>query len=105
MSPRILLLAAAFALGLAACDAPSESGAPVTPAGTGEPPPPIPVRFATWNTSLFDPAAGGLIARLERGDEAASHAFVAAEKSQLVISGAGEQGVFSVIAGGKVLHF
>lgn len=71
MSPRILLLAAAFALGLAACDAPSESGAPVTPAGTGEPPPPISVRFATWNTSLFDPAAGALIARLESGDEAA----------------------------------
>lgn len=36
-----------------------------------EPAPPI-LRVATYNTSLYDEADGGLIARLERGDEAAA---------------------------------
>ncbi len=70
MSPRILL-SAALALVLAACGPASGPGAPVSPAPADAPPPPVSVRFATWNTSLFDPVAGGLVARLERGDEAA----------------------------------
>ncbi|HMN35497.1 MAG TPA: endonuclease/exonuclease/phosphatase family protein [Chiayiivirga sp.] len=43
----------------------------MSPVPEDAPPPPVSVRFATWNTSLFDPVAGGLVARLERGDEAA----------------------------------
>lgn len=35
------------------------------------PPVPLTVRFATYNASLYDKEAGGLIARLERGDETA----------------------------------
>ncbi len=70
MSPRILLSAAALALGLVACGPSSGPGTPVNPAPP-DAPPPVSVRFATWNTSLFDPDAGGLVARLERGDAAA----------------------------------
>lgn len=70
MSLRILL-SAALALGLAACGPASGPDAPVSPVPEDAPPPPVSVRFATWNTSLFDPVAGGLVARLERGDEAA----------------------------------
>ncbi len=70
---RCLLAAAAAALGLLACGG-SPDPAPMSAAGpdaADAAPTPISVRFATWNTSLFDPVAGGLIARLERGDEAA----------------------------------
>lgn len=35
------------------------------------PPVPMTVRFATYNASLYDQEGGGLIARLERGDETA----------------------------------
>ncbi|MGE0208693.1 MAG: endonuclease/exonuclease/phosphatase family protein [Lysobacteraceae bacterium] len=45
----------------------------MSPVPEDAPPPPVSVRFATWNTSLFDPVAGGLVARLERGDEAAKN--------------------------------
>lgn len=72
MSLRILL-SAALALGLAACGPASGPDAPVSPVPEDAPPPPVSVRFATWNTSLFDPVAGGLVARLERGDEAAKN--------------------------------
>ncbi len=40
---------------------PDASAEPVTPA--------MPLRFATFNTSLFDETHGGLVARLDEGDE------------------------------------
>ncbi|MBW8366598.1 MAG: endonuclease/exonuclease/phosphatase family protein [Arenimonas sp.] len=64
---RIPLLTAAFlALWLAGCQSatdarPAASAPPVTAA--------MPLRFATFNTSLYDETHGGLIARLDEGDE------------------------------------
>jgi endonuclease/exonuclease/phosphatase family metal-dependent hydrolase len=54
---------------LAACGPAPE---PVSPMLAEAPPPaPIQVRVASYNASLFDKEAGGLIERLEAGDEAA----------------------------------
>ena len=54
---------------LAACGpAPQPLSPPVTDAA---PPQSIAVRFATYNTSLYDKDSGGLIARLEHGDDTA----------------------------------
>lgn len=56
------------ALPLLACGpAPAPQAAPEA----APPPAPIQVRVASYNASLYDNDAGGLIARLERGDEAA----------------------------------
>lgn len=59
------LTAACLALLLAGC----QSAADVRPAASAEPvTPAMPLRFATFNTSLFDETHGGLIARLDEGD-------------------------------------
>lgn len=65
---KLFWLASGLAL-LAACGQSTEEA----PMSTTEtlPPQPISVRFATYNSSLYDEADGGLIARLEKGDEAA----------------------------------
>ena len=60
------LTAACLALLLAGCQSaadgrPAASAEPVTPA--------MPLRYATFNTSLYDETHGGLIARLDEGDE------------------------------------
>lgn len=57
-----LLLAAAGACLLAAC---------VRVNIQGEPPAPTPLRVATYNVSLYDEQAGGLLRRLQAGDEGA----------------------------------
>lgn len=54
---------------LAACGPVPEPSVPVVTEAL--PPQPAAVRFATYNTSLYDKESGGLIARLERGDEGA----------------------------------
>ncbi|KFN45679.1 hypothetical protein N790_09470 [Arenimonas malthae CC-JY-1] len=59
---RIPSLLAVLALALAAC----QSTAPVAPERAG-----VNVRVATFNTSLYSEQAGGLLARLEAGDERA----------------------------------
>lgn len=60
------LTAACLALLLAGCQSTADGRAdaaaePVTPA--------MPLRFATFNTSLYDETHGGLIARLDEGDD------------------------------------
>ncbi len=67
MPMRAVFLAAICAIVSVGCGSP-EPAAPVSVPDTA-PPAPISVRFATWNTSLFDPESGGLISRLERGDD------------------------------------
>ncbi|MCB1568358.1 MAG: endonuclease/exonuclease/phosphatase family protein [Xanthomonadales bacterium] len=54
---------------LAACGQNAEAPSVATPDVPA--PQPISVRFATYNSSLYDEADGGLIARLEQGDDAA----------------------------------
>ena len=61
---RVFLVAACAAL--AACG-PSPEPAPQV--AEALPPEPITVRFATYNTSLYDKEDGALVARLERGDD------------------------------------
>ena len=47
-----------------------QNAADVRPAASAEPgTPAMPLRFATCNTSLFDEEHGGLITRLDEGDE------------------------------------
>ncbi len=59
------LTAACLALLLAGC----QSAPDVRPAASAEPvTPAMPLRFATFNTSLYDETHGGLIARLDEGD-------------------------------------
>lgn len=67
MAGRWLLLIA-FGLFSFGC---SQAPEPAVVVDDVPPPEPITLRFATYNTSLFDEQAGGLIARLEQGDEAA----------------------------------
>jgi len=60
-----LLTAACLTLLLAGC----QSAADVRPAASAEPvTPAMTLRFATFNTSLYDETHGGLIARLDEGD-------------------------------------
>jgi hypothetical protein len=54
---------------LAACGQSAE--APTVATSDVPAPQPMSVRFATYNSSLYDEADGGLIARLEQGDESA----------------------------------
>ena len=65
---KLFWLASGLAL-LAACGQSTEEALMSTTETL--PPQPISVRFATYNSSLYDEADGGLIARLEKGDEAA----------------------------------
>ena len=59
------LTSACLALLLAGC----QGGADVRPAAAEPVTPAMPLRFATFNTSLYDETHGGLIARLDEGDE------------------------------------
>lgn len=67
---RSALLLLSAVLTLAGC-----GQAPEPPAATSQAEPVVPesiaLRIATYNTSLYDEAEGGLVARLEKGDEAA----------------------------------
>lgn len=59
---------------LVACGNPVRDGGQMNAAAAGNAIPAASaatVRFATYNSSLYDPVAGGLIARLEQGDPAA----------------------------------
>ncbi len=73
------LLALAFLVMLAAC----QSHVSERPAASDEPATPITsIRFATYNTSLYSEQDGGLIARLEAGDDNAKKIAAVIQKQR-----------------------